>query len=226
MIKSNDAAASSINAASNSDIKAKPFTPANGAAKSAAPAAPGIGQQALRAASIVLAIAIGATGGTFSALGFLQWADVTVTEAASMPTMVDETNAIWSAVTQLQNDMAVLKSNTETTGSTKGQVATTTGRLDRLEKRVDDLLAKESTGSVAAAPTVSTTARRQRGGVAGWSVRDVYRNAALIQGNRYGMIEVSPGDNIPGLGRIHSIRQKDGRWIVVTSKGIITSAPR
>ena len=57
--------------------------------------------------------------------------------------------------------------------------------------------------------------------LAGWSVRDVYRNAALIQGTKLGMMEVSPGDNIPGLGRIHSIRQQDGRWVVVTSRGII-----
>jgi hypothetical protein len=60
-----------------------------------------------------------------------------------------------------------------------------------------------------------------RGPLAGWSVRDVYRNAALIQGTKLGMMEVSPGDNVPGLGRIHSIRQQDGRWVVVTSRGII-----
>jgi hypothetical protein len=59
------------------------------------------------------------------------------------------------------------------------------------------------------------------GPLAGWSVRDVYRNAALIQGTKLGMMEVSPGDNVPGLGRIHSIRQQDGRWVVVTSRGII-----
>jgi hypothetical protein len=224
MIKSNDAAASSNNAALNS----KPLASAGGAAKNASSATPGIGRQAARYASIGLAIAIGATGGSFSALGFLQWAELGVTEAAPMPTMVDETRAIWSAVTRLQNDMAVLRSNDESTGtgSSTGQLAAITDRVDRIEKRIGTLQEKEATGSVQGAPATNATSRRQRGGVSGWSVRDVYRNAALIQGSQFGMIEVSPGDNIPGLGRIHSIRQKDGRWVVVTSKGVITSAPR
>jgi hypothetical protein len=28
---------------------------------------------------------------------------------------------------------------------------------------------------------------------------------------------------LPGLGRIEAIRRQDGRWVVVTSKGTITS---
>jgi hypothetical protein len=220
MIKSNDAAASSSYAASTTDIKTKPIAPASGASKSAAPASAGIGQQALRAASIVLAIAIGATGGTFSALGFLQWADVSATDAAPMPTMVDETRAIWRAVTQLQNDMAVLKSNAESANSANGQLASIGDRFDRIEKRIDALLVKESTGSVPG--PIGTPAQRSRT-LAGWSVRDVYRNAALIQGNSFGLMEVSPGDTVPGLGRIQSIRQQDGRWVVITSRGVIAS---
>jgi hypothetical protein len=37
------------------------------------------------------------------------------------------------------------------------------------------------------------------------------------------MVEVEPGDVLPGLGRIESIRRQDGRWVVMTSKGMITS---
>jgi hypothetical protein len=73
-----------------------------------------IGQKVLRGASVAVAIAIGATGGTFSAIGFLEYTQLTqVTEAAPMPTLVDENRAMWSAVTKLQNDIAVLKSNAE-----------------------------------------------------------------------------------------------------------------
>src|SRR5215510_15825658 len=75
-----------------------------------------IGQKLLRGATVAVAIAIGATGGTFSAIGFLEYTQLTqVTEAAPMPTLVDENRAVWSAVTQLQNDIAVLKSNSEST---------------------------------------------------------------------------------------------------------------
>lgn len=56
--------------------------------------------------------------------------------------------------------------------------------------------------------------------VNGWVVRDVRRGIALIEG-RYGLIEVEAGDTLPGVGRIEGIRKQDGRWIVVTSRGLI-----
>ena len=62
--------------------------------------------------------------------------------------------------------------------------------------------------------------RRNRG--RGWVVRDVHRGTALIEG-RMGIIEVEQGDLVPGLGRVDAIRKQDGRWVVVTSRGLITS---
>jgi hypothetical protein len=59
--------------------------------------------------------------------------------------------------------------------------------------------------------------------VQGWSLQEVYRGVALIQGSRFGIMEVETGDVVPGLGRIEAIRKQDGRWVVVTSKGLITS---
>jgi hypothetical protein len=37
------------------------------------------------------------------------------------------------------------------------------------------------------------------------------------------MLEVYAGDPIPGLGRVDAIRKQDGRWVVVTSKGLIVA---
>jgi hypothetical protein len=59
--------------------------------------------------------------------------------------------------------------------------------------------------------------------VPGWVVRSVYDGTALIQG-RIGMIEVEVGDPLPGGGRVEAIRRQDGRWVVVTSKGLILAA--
>jgi hypothetical protein len=56
----------------------------------------------------------------------------------------------------------------------------------------------------------------------GWVVRDVYRGAALIQG-RAGVLQVMPGEVLPGLGRIESVQRHDGRWEVVTTRGLIVS---
>jgi hypothetical protein len=57
----------------------------------------------------------------------------------------------------------------------------------------------------------------------GWHVRSVYNGAALIQSRIGGVMEVEPGDNLPGLGRIEAIRRQDGKWVVVTSKGLIAA---
>ena len=51
-------------------------------------------------------------------------------------------------------------------------------------------------------------------------LRRVYDGAALIEG-RDGIIEVEPGIVAPGLGRIEGIKRQDGRWVVVTSRGLV-----
>jgi len=58
--------------------------------------------------------------------------------------------------------------------------------------------------------------------VEGWILRDVARGGALIESRR-GMYEVYAGDPVPGLGRVDAIRKQDGRWVVVTSKGLIVA---
>jgi hypothetical protein len=93
--------------------------------------------------------------------------------------------------------------------------------------------AKEVTGSVpqqvaaapaappaSAAPPKPEVARLPT--VEGWILRDVSNGYALIEGRR-GMYEVYAGDPIPGLGRVDAIRKQDGRWVVVTSKGLIVA---
>jgi hypothetical protein len=58
--------------------------------------------------------------------------------------------------------------------------------------------------------------------VEGWVLRDVANGSALIESRR-GMYEVYAGDPVPGLGRVDAIRKQDGRWVVVTSKGLIVA---
>jgi hypothetical protein len=91
--------------------------------------------------------------------------------------------------------------------------------------------AKDVTGSVpqqaAAAPAPAPAAPPKPDvarlpTVEGWVLRDVANGSALIE-NRRGMYEVYAGDPIPGLGRVDAIRRQDGRWVVVTSKGLIVA---
>jgi hypothetical protein len=91
--------------------------------------------------------------------------------------------------------------------------------------------AKEVTGSIAppaaaAATPVPLPAPKPEVArlptVEGWVLRDVDNGYALIEGRR-GMFEVYAGDAIPGLGRVDAVRKQDGRWVVVTSKGLIVA---
>jgi hypothetical protein len=74
--------------------------------------------------------------------------------------------------------------------------------------------------SVAPAPPKQEAAHSPT--VEGWVLRDVGNGGALIEG-RTGLYEVYAGDPVPGLGRIDAIRKLDGRWVVVTSKGLIVA---
>jgi len=55
-----------------------------------------------------------------------------------------------------------------------------------------------------------------------WVLQDVSRGGALIE-SRQGIYEVYAGDVVPGLGRIDAVRRQDGRWVVVTSRGLIVA---
>lgn len=91
--------------------------------------------------------------------------------------------------------------------------------------------ARETTGSiaptqVATAPAPVPAAPKTEVGrlptVEGWVLRNVANGGALIEG-RGGLYEVYAGDPIPGVGRVDAIRRQDGRWVVVTSKGLIVA---
>jgi hypothetical protein len=92
---------------------------------------------------------------------------------------------------------------------------------------------KETTGSIAATPSTPAPAQQAAATppkpevgrlptLEDWVLRDVGQGAALIGGRR-GEFEVYAGDFVPGLGRIDAIRRQDGRWVVVTSKGLIVA---
>jgi hypothetical protein len=55
-----------------------------------------------------------------------------------------------------------------------------------------------------------------------WVLQEVSRGGAWIEG-RQGIYEVYAGDVVPGLGRIDAVRRQDGRWVVVTSRGLIVA---
>jgi hypothetical protein len=78
--------------------------------------------------------------------------------------------------------------------------------------------APEFTGSIPSSATPIVSASRTV--IEGWHIRRAYDGAAVLEG-KSGVIEVSPGQDIPTLGRILEISKDGARWQVITSKGIV-----
>jgi hypothetical protein len=195
------------------------------------------------AAALALAIVAGALGGALATAGFGHL--VGMAEATS-----PADSALESSIARIDADILALRADLERTSKTATSQFNKTGdRLDRLEKAqaeptaklVDKLrvapavapaaavAAKEVTGSIApplAAAASPAAAPKVEVGrlptVDGWVLSDVGYGGALIE-NRRGSYEVYAGDTVPGLGRIDAIRKQDGRWVVVTSKGLIVA---
>jgi hypothetical protein len=84
---------------------------------------------------------------------------------------------------------------------------------------------QEVTGSIAPAKTTPVPPKLEVAGLPtleGWLLREVAHGGALIEGRR-GYYVVYAGDAVPGLGRVDAIKRQDGRWVVVTSKGLVVA---
>jgi len=210
---------------------------------------PRINRFTLLAASLALSAALGGMVGAVAAGGLLR-SDPAPAMAGGR-TGLEEFQALKESVVQARVDLAAMKASIDAGNRNAGAQLTKLGeRIDRMErsqgepvaklnKAIDTLdrlsradaaaQARDVTGSITppaapAPPAVAAATRPGAGGLDGWVVRDVRRGTALIEG-RMGVIEVDQGDIVPGLGRVDAIRkQPDGRWVVVTTRGLITSA--
>jgi len=58
--------------------------------------------------------------------------------------------------------------------------------------------------------------------VEGWAIREVVGGTVVLQGPS-GVWRVTQGDTVPGVGRIDSIVRWGSRWIVATTRGLIST---
>jgi hypothetical protein len=200
------------------------------------------------AAALALAIMAGALGGALASAGFghlIGMAEATSPANDALDAAIARIDADMLALkaevehTSKTGIIQFNKTNDRLDKLERAQ-AEPAGKLAKLAEAVDKLrvapaaapaapvAAREVTGSLAppqaAAPASAATAPKVEVGklpaVEGWVLTDVGYGGALIE-NRRGSYEVYAGDSVPGLGRIDAIRRQDGRWVVVTSKGLI-----
>ena len=58
--------------------------------------------------------------------------------------------------------------------------------------------------------------------IAGWALIEVVDGMAVVQGPN-GVWRVRHGDTVPGVGKVDSIVRWGNRWIVATTKGLIST---
>ena len=164
--------------------------------------------------------------------------------------VADEVKALKESVAQLRTatrtlseNFSALKTSVTTAGTQNAKIAETLERIEKGQAEQRKMAAAapahtvsttqsfapqaaETTGSIGqkqtAAPMVlgDPPTMLKQPTVPGWVLRRVYDGAALIEG-RDGIVEVEPGMITPGLGRVEAIKRQDGRWVVVTSRGLI-----
>lgn len=100
-------------------------------------------------------------------------------------------------------------------------------RLERLERQLTAApltpVAKPVTVAANDPPHTNAVPVSKPPTVENWALRDVYNGVALIEGKNRRLMEIVPGQNLPGVGRVEAIERKGKTWIVVTSRGVITS---
>jgi hypothetical protein len=211
---------------------------ADSAAAESAERSPNVSRFTLLAAALALAAALGAMVGALAAYGLAR-PGATVTGMGR--TGVEDVQALKENIVQARVELAALKLTIESANrNATTQFTRISERIDRAERaqaepaaklsKAIDTLERLSRGEAAAAgkdvtgtiapPAAGANQAGKVGAVEGWVVRDVRRGTALIEG-RMGLVEVEQGDVVPGLGRVDAIRRQDGRWVVVTARGLI-----
>jgi hypothetical protein len=200
------------------------------------------------AAVVALAALAGALGGALATAGVEHFADAASTGNGALETTVARLDADMLALkasVEHTSKMSVSqfnKTNDRLDKVEKAQLEPA-AKLAKLTETVDKLHAAQA-APAAPAPVAAAAAREVTGSVAppattaaaappkvevgrlpiveNWVLRDVGHGGALIEG-RQGIFEVYPGDPVPGLGRVDAVRRQDGRWVVVTTKGLIAA---
>lgn len=139
------------------------------------------------------------------------------TRAAAAATANTQTGA---RVDRMERDVAARFERAERDGA--AELDQHNARIERVEQLVADPVVTSSIPKSDANPpaAIKPGAAPDPATAAGYVLRGVNNGIATVQ-TRNGLVEVGPGDMIPGVGRVRAIRKIDGRWVVVMRDGVI-----
>ncbi len=198
----------------------------------------------------VLAATIALAAGTGSFIGSLAGSALTHSPGAvTTAKMTVSREALQGLKTEILAQLAGLKSGADAASrSTNSQFTKLAERLDSLERAQAEPNAKlahmadaldrlatragaattpDVTGSISAAPHPSAPAAIAPEApvrvLRDWIVDDVHNGRALVENRDGDMFVVSAGSVLPGIGRVEAVKRQDGRWVVFTTRGMISS---
>jgi hypothetical protein len=182
---------------------------------------------ALLAASVAIAAAFGAVVGA-AATGGLSKAPAV--DIAAM----QESKATQQSVAHLTKEITNLKASLESANkAAHSQIAKLSDRLSRETAEITGSITPPQTVPPAQQASAPLPAPRPAQAaelppparltiVPDWSIRETRDGYVYVQGHG-DVYQVVPGAPLPGLGPVAQIKRQDGRWLVVTPKGIIVS---
>ena len=177
---------------------------------------------ALLAASVAIAAVVGAVTGAATTGGFSKAPPVDVAA-------IEENKAMQQSVARLTKEITSLKATLDAANrSASSQIAKISERLSRETTNVTGSVPLQTqaapTGPLPAArPETAATAMQPRLSIVpDWTIHDTRDGFVYVQGHG-DIYQVVPGAPLPGLGPVEQIKRQDGRWLVVTPKGIIVS---
>jgi hypothetical protein len=193
-------------------------------------------------AMVTAAIVVGAIAGAAATVSLMR-------DTSQPPAEATATRALQNSVAQLGNDLSTLKSGIATAQrSSNTQFSKLAERLDHTEKAAAEPAAKlaklqesvdrieqkqQQVAMAAVAPkadrsevTGSITPKEEsKPPVAeGWRLRDFYSGRALVESRNGTLFEVQPGSNLPGLGKVETVKRENGQVVVATKGGIIAGS--
>jgi hypothetical protein len=180
---------------------------------------------AMLAASVAIAAAVGVLAGATMTGGFSKPASINVAG-------LEESKAAQQSIARLSKDVASLKASFEAANkSAHSQFAKISERLAREGKEITGAITPPQTvppASPAAAPlpparpAPAAEAPRRPSVITDWTIRETRDGFVYVQGHG-DVYQVVPGAPLPGIGPVEQIKRQEGRWVVVTPKGIIVS---
>jgi hypothetical protein len=187
------------------------------------------------AASVALALALGVALGAGATLS-LQRDAPSAAPAASAASSRDvdiatATHRLQENVARLRSEIAAIKA-----GIDAAQFSATAefGKLAEGLARLDQRQAALPAPSPAVTGSVTTVAKQEPKPepkldakpplAEGWRLLDYYAGRAVVETPAGRLFDVGAGSNLPGLGRVQSIKREDGQVVLTARNGVVAGA--